>query len=196
MRRQQAFIASALLCLVALTAWWSWELDESALPAIVRPGEPDYTLTAFVRTRTDTDGGLSERLDSPLLVHFTDGGGTELVRPWLRFYTAGEPDWQVVAERAWVDESRDVILLHGEVEGWREGADGSRETEFLTRDLRALRSARYAETDASGILRKGPTSSFGVGLRIDLARDRLTLLSNVRSLHRPQAAEAPPATPP
>lgn len=196
MPRQQILIVVALFSLVVLTGWWSSQLNEAERPAILRPGEPDYTLTSFVRTRTDSDGSLSERLDSALLVHYTDGGGSELVRPRLRFYTAGEPDWQLVAERAWVDETRDVILLRGEVEGWRDGADGSRETEFLTRDLRALRSARYAETDASGILRKGPSSSFGVGLRIDLARDHLTLLSHVRTHHQPQAAQSPAAATP
>ncbi len=196
MRRQQAYIAVALLGLVVLSTWWSSELDESERQAIVRPGEPDYTITSFERTRTGPDGELAERLDSSLLVHYSDGGGADLIRPRLRFYTAGQPDWQIVAERAWVDAAQDVILLYGEVEGWREGPDGAREMEFITRDLRALLSARYAETDASGVLRKGATSSFGVGLEIDLANDRLRLLSNVRSLHRPRASTPAPTVSP
>jgi lipopolysaccharide export system protein LptC len=196
LREQQTLIAAALVGLVAFTAWWSLEIYEAERQAVVRPGEPDYLLTAFERTSTTPDGNPSERLDSPLLVHYSDGGGAELVRPRMRFYTAGIPDWQVVSERAWVDESQDVILLYGEVEGWREGPDGARETEFITRDLRALRGRRYAETDASGVLRKGPTTSFGVGLELDLARNHLTLLSHVRSIHRPPPAAPAPATTP
>jgi lipopolysaccharide export system protein LptC len=189
-RRQQFLVVIVLLVLVGLSSWWSWRLDEASRHAVARPGEPDYIVTSFVRTRTDPEGQPSERLASPLLIHYTDGGGAELVRPEVRLYTAGGLPWEVLAERAWVDEAQDVVLLYGEVEGWRNNPEGIRESEFQTRDLRILRQARYAETDASGVLRKGSASTFGVGLEIDLASNRLTLLGAVRTRYEPEGPSA------
>lgn len=184
MTRPRLLLATLLL-LAVLTGWWSLQLDESRNRRRPARGEPDYTIEAFVRLRMGADGLPAEMLRAPLLVHYADGGGAELVRPEMRLYTSAGLPWELKSERAWVDEAQEVVLLYGEVEGWRLDASGARQSELHTRDLRILRSTSYAETDAAARLRSGQTESRGVGLRADLARDRLELLADVRTLHHP-----------
>ena len=185
MERQRLLLV-LLAGLVLLTSWWSYELDEGEVRPRT-PGAVDYRIESFERLSLDAQGQPSERLRAPLLVHYGDGGGAELLQPEITLYSTDGFPWELQSERAWVDDQQDVILMYGAVLGWRLDATGARRVELTTRDLRILRSAQYAESAEPTWLRDGLTESEGIGMRADLARDRVELLAKVRTRHQTQA---------
>ena len=74
-------------------------------------------------------------------------------------------------------------MLHGEVEIWREGDEGQRTLEILTRELRVLPQEKYAETDEAATINSPTSVTTSIGLRANFAHDRLELLERVRSRH-------------
>lgn len=180
----RTWLPVVLLAFVALTGWLMFRLDEDERP--VRrsgPREADYYMERFTRTSMDAAGRIKDRLRAELMVHYAYDGSTELVSPKLDIYNeSGEP-WQVTAERGWVAEDNEVILLYGEVEVWRNDSAGRREMELITRDLKLLRTDRYAESDHATTVRDRHTVSRGIGMRADFHISRIDLLKDVRTRH-------------
>ena len=77
----------------------------------------------------------------------------------------------------------DVMLLLGEVHIWRDGADGVREIDLRTTDLRVLPESEYGETDKPVVIRTPGSESRGIGMRAYLNQRRIELLSEVRTIY-------------
>lgn len=166
------------------SGWLLGRLDEpEPAPRRVVRHEPDYYLERFTELALGADGTPARRLQAARMVHYPDDDSSELAHPRLELYNAESEPWQVVAERGWVGESGEIVLLYGAVEIWRNDPHGGREIEVLTRDLRVLPEEQYAESDSPTTIRNRTTSTRGVGMRADLAAGRLELLSTVRSRH-------------
>lgn len=148
---------------------------------------PDAWMERFESMTTDTAGTQRERLRAERMVHFADDGSSELAHPELEFYNEDPRPWRVRSETGWVSGDGTVVILSGPVTIWREAADGRREFELLTRDLRVLPEARYAETDAPVTIRHAGTETQAVGMRADLGVDKLELMKDVRSRYENQA---------
>lgn len=176
-----------VLALLALAAGTTWLLDELDVgpqgPQLRQSHEPDYYLERFTELAMDAEGAPLRRLSAEFMVHYPDDDSSELVSPRLELYNAGSAPWHVIAERGWVGADGEVVLLYGAVEIWRDAADGHREIEVHTRDLRVLPDERYAESDNPTTIRNRTTVTHAVGMRADFQARRLELLSRVRSRH-------------
>ncbi len=176
--------AFLFVALGALTFWVWQQLDEDGgdmLPASVH--EPDYYIEDMVRNTLDETGTLKNVLYADLVTHYPDDDSTELSRPHMEIYNANSQPWYVVAETGWISSGSEVVLLHGEVEIWRQDEAGRREFEVLTSELRVLPQEQYAETDDPATITSKTTVTKTIGMRANLAHDRLELLQQVRSRH-------------
>ncbi len=177
-------IVLALVGAVAGSAWLLGQIDEGEGPRVARQShDPDYYLEDFTQAAMGHDGAPLRRLAAASLVHYPDDDSSELVRPRLELYNEGPRPWHVVAERGWVSAGNEVLLLYGEVEIWRDDADGGRELELRTRDLRILPEEQYAESDHPTVIRTRNTVINATGLRADFGKRRLELVTRVRSRH-------------
>lgn len=177
--------AILLLLLAAVGSGWLLQrLQEAERRGARQQGhDPDYFMEHFTQTTMNEQGQMHHRLNAELMLHFPDDDSTELVRPKLEVYNEAPAPWHVTAEKGWVSANKDVVLLTGEVQIWREGEDGQREVEVITRDLRVLPHERYAETDQAATIRAPGTVYHAVGMRANFNEDRLELLNRVRGRH-------------
>lgn len=172
------------VALGAVTFWIWQQLDEdepwSGPP---RAHEPDYYIEDMVRNTLDASGALQSVLYAELVTHYPDDDSTELLRPRIEIYNNNADPWYVVAESGWVSSGNEIVLLHGEVEIWREDDNGVREIEVITSELRVLPKEQYAETDNPATITSATTVTNTIGMRANFAHDRLELLNNVRTRH-------------
>jgi lipopolysaccharide export system protein LptC len=172
------------IVLGALTFWVWQQLDEDddgVSPPSVH--EPDYYIEDMVRNTLDETGALKNVLYADLVTHYPDDDSTELSRPRMEIYNGNSEPWYVVAENGWVGSGSEVVLLHGEVEIWRQDEAGRREFEVITSELRVLPKEQYAETDDPATITSETTVTKTIGMRANFAHDRLELLQQVRSRH-------------
>lgn len=175
---------AALVLLVALTGWIWNRLDESQREASARARHiPDYFVENFTTTTMGESGKPTRRLSAKYLAHFLDTQTKELKSPYMLFFSETEPPWHIKSDTGWVSAANDVILLGGDVHIWRDDADGRREVDIVTKDLKILPDSDYAETEKLAVIRTRGSESRGVGLRAFLEERRIKLLSQVRTIY-------------
>jgi len=181
----------AILLLLLLTAGTGWFLQrlsrEDDAGRALKAHEPDYYMENFTQSTMNEQGSLQHRLTAELMLHYADDDTTELVHPMLDVYNEAPTPWHVKAEKGWVSANSEVVLLTGEVHIWRDGKNGERELDVLTRDLRVLPRERYAETDKAARIHSPGVLYNAVGMRAIFKEDRLELLSRVRGRHETQS---------
>lgn len=178
------FSALFFVALGAVTFWLWQQLDEGQAPvAKLKEHEPDYYIEQMVRRSMDETGGVRNVLYAELVLHYPDDDSTELTKPRLEIYNGRATPWYVIAETGWISAGNEVVLLHGEVEIWREGDEGQRTLEILTRELTVLPEEKYAETDEPATINSPTSVTTSIGMRANFAHDRLELLERVRSHH-------------
>ncbi|MCB1748359.1 MAG: LPS export ABC transporter periplasmic protein LptC [Gammaproteobacteria bacterium] len=174
--------ALAILLCAVLSFWLLRNLEEADVVAERRVRhEPDYYVDHMVRRTTGVNGELRNVLRASHVEHFPDDDTTELASPHLEIYNGAAEPWHVIAERGWISAGNDVVLLHGEVEIWRYGADGERAYQVLTTELRVLPKEQYAETDNPTIIVSPAAVAHAIGMRANFAHDRVELINRVRS---------------
>jgi lipopolysaccharide export system protein LptC len=144
---------------------------------------PDYSFEEMNRRTGSKLGGLKNVLDADLVEHFPKDDSMELVRPYLKIYNDSDEPWHIKSETGWVSSGNEVILLHGEVEIWKNGKNRERILQALTTELRILPNQEYAETDNTAII-IGPSSvTHALGFRANFSLNHLELIERVRTKH-------------
>ncbi|MDA0821876.1 MAG: LPS export ABC transporter periplasmic protein LptC [Proteobacteria bacterium] len=180
-----SWVSSLVFAFFGVLTYWIWQqIDEDESRTVhTRIHEPDYHIEDMVRNTLDETGALKNVLYSDLVTHYPDDDTTELANPRLEIYNGNSEPWYVIAESGWISSGNEVVLLHGEVEIWRQDAEGRREFEVLTSELRVLPQEQYAETaDPATIINKTTTTDT-IGMRANFAHDRLELLKQVKTRH-------------
>ena len=164
------------------------EVDERNAPK-TRQHDPDYFFDNMTRRTFGNSGELRSVLRSPRVLHYADDDSTELASPRLEIYNGAPEPWHVVAERGWVSTGNEVVVLHGEVEIWRQDESGQRVYQVLTSEMRVLPKEQYAETANATTIIGPATVTHAIGMRANFAHDRLQLLKHVKSRHdvKPQS---------
>ncbi len=134
------------------------------------------------------DGSPKNKLTAEYMAHYPDDDTMELINPRLLLYRIGKQPVLVSADKGWVTQDNEVILLTGEVRLREDNADGGRRFEIITSDVRILVSQEYAETDKPAELIGDRTNITATGVRAYLKENRLELLKNVHTTIRPDSA--------
>ncbi len=128
----------------------------------------------------DVNGVLTHSLQAVSQTRFKDDS-IEWSRPALRWFAAGESDWQVEAEHGFLAPSGDSLRLRGDVVVQQGGASDT---------LRLTTSALEIDLDASILSGNEPVRMVAGGLRQDAAglvlnlpQDSLLMLGGVRGNH-------------
>ena len=175
---------AALLALVVASYWLVAELgkDDDGNNGDDRH-VADLYVTNFSTVTMGEDGSPARELQAVQLAHFPDTGTKELEAPYIVLHHPDRPPLHARSERGWVSANDDVMLLLGAVHIWREDADGVRELDVKTTDLRVLPETQYGETDKLVVIRTPNSESRGVGMRAYLSQQRIELLSRVRTVY-------------
>lgn len=181
------WLPALMLAVLALGSAWLVQrlaVDETAEDAELRH-DPDFFMNDFVRVSMGPDGLPAEELRAKRLEHYPDTKTHELEEPYVLAHDDDGTPTEVRSERGWVSADQNVILLQGRVYLWEDDLDGSRRLEILTRDLKIINDAEYAETSETALIRTPSGESRSVGLKAWLEDSRLVLVSQVQTTYEP-----------
>lgn len=180
---------AALAVMMALAIGSFWTISRLDLALFSADGNvrhtPDLYIENFVTTKMDVNGAVERRVEAEYMAHFPDTDTHEFQNPYMIMYREQAPPWHVRSERGWLSPSGDVMLLLGKVNIWRNDANGVKELDVRTEDLRVLPEREYGETDKPVLITTATTQTRGVGMKAHLAESRLELLSKVHTRHEP-----------
>lgn len=178
--------AAVLVCMAVVSSLWLAQLGEREERVARFEGHaPEMTMEEFDVTAMGEDGSPLRRLSAAYMAHYIDTQTKELTLPHLVIYEHDAQPWHVASKRGWVSADNDVLMLLGEVDIWRNYADGRREIHIETEDLRVLPNEEYAETELPVSISTLESLTRGTGMRAYLGESRVQLLSSVKTTINP-----------
>jgi lipopolysaccharide export system protein LptC len=179
-----------LLVLVAGSFWLLNRLsDDPSKQDGTAVREPDYTMSHFTSLKMDAEGRPQNRLTADYLEHFEDEDMTELHNPRFEIFREAREPFHVRADRGWVMDNNEVILLRGGVNFWEESADGERVLNVTTSEAYIYPERDIAETDKLATISARRTHTDSIGMRAWLDEDRIELFEQVRTHIEPRNQE-------
>lgn len=176
----------ALLLAAAVSGWWMYGVDEPAGDAQAEAADDyDYFLSFFELVEMDDAGLLKHTLNAENLYHYPERELSTLKRPRLVFYDDSRKAWEITAEQGMIHEIDRSVQLSGEVHiqyaSLREGHD----FEIHTDELYVWPDQRRAETGEPVRIEQQQGVTWSTGMRAELDRRVLNLLSDVRGRYEP-----------
>jgi lipopolysaccharide export system protein LptC len=173
-------IAIILSLLAIGSTWLLNRLTENGSTEVsVLRHDPDNYMHDLTTLTMNQDGSPKNKLYADYMAHYPDDNTTELINPKLEIFRKEKQPTTITAEKGWVTEDNEVILLSGETRLIRLNAKGIRELEIITSDVRVLMEQEYAETDKPAIIYGKKTTIKSTGMNAYLGENRLELLNNV-----------------
>jgi lipopolysaccharide export system protein LptC len=174
-----ALLVALLVAVSALSFWFRISSRHATPPLAAAARLPDYYLEGMERRELDGTGRVRSVLRTERLEHFSDDDSATLVRPSLEIYNDDGWSWLVQAESGWSNGAGTEVMLHGQVDIRQRDAAGSVRLHVATSELHVLPQAQFAETDRAATIREPRSVATGVGLRANLAENRVELLTQV-----------------
>ena len=170
-----------VLSLLAIGSTWLLNRLSETVPAeiAILRHDPDNYMHELTTLTMNQDGSPKNKLYADYMAHYPDDNTIELINPRLEIFRPGKQPTTITAEKGWVTEDNEVILLSGETRLIQLDADGIRELEIITSDVRVLMDKEYAETDMPATIFGKKTTIKSTGMNAYLGENRLELLNNV-----------------
>lgn len=173
-------IATVLALLAIGSTWLLNRLSETGSTDIsVLRHDPDNYMVDLTTLTMNQDGSPKNKLYADYMAHYPDDNTTELINPKLEIFRIDKPPTIITAEKGWVTEDNEVILLSGNTRLLQLDNEGNRELEIITNDVRVLMDQEYAETDKPATIIGKKTTIKSTGMNAYLGENRLELLNNV-----------------
>ena len=170
-----------VLSLLAIGSTWLLNRLSETVPAeiAILRHDPDNYMHELTTLTMNQDGSPKNKLYADYMAHYPDDNTIELINPRLEIFRPGKQPTTITAEKGWVTEDNEVILLSGETRLIQLDADGIRELEIITSDVRVSMDKEYAETDKPATIFGKKTTIKSTGMNAYLGENRLELLNNV-----------------
>lgn len=177
--------------LIAVVAVWDYSPED-----LLRTDEPPedrfpqaYMIDSDTR-RYNTEGDLHYRIQSTRADYFqylperSSPRDYSLIQsPNVTVHGEGEHPWRLTSRLGHSNASGDKLRFTGDVRAWQAQAEGR--TEITTPELLVEPNRQYAETSKAVKMRSPQGHHQAVGMRADLSKDHIELLSEVRGTYEP-----------
>jgi lipopolysaccharide export system protein LptC len=172
-----------LFLAAGLTTWLLRYLGgEREGPDIGVYHDPDYYMEDFSTLTMEEDGRPKSRLRAVYMAHYPDHDTTELLQPTMEIYRIGRLPLYISAERGWVTNDNNVVVLRGAVRMWEDDAAGKRVLQVDTSTARVLLDSEYAETDQPAVIVSKQSTISGTGMRAYFKDSRLEVLKHEHTI--------------
>lgn len=144
----------------------------------------DYFSKGYLRKDLNEQGQLKSELAAENILHYSDDDTTHIDKPRLTLYNTDPaiPPWVVKSEKGILSADGENLLLQGKVFIDRAKAEGVKQMNIKTTNLRVKPKISYAETDERAELLSPPHRVEGKGMQITFKKPiNIKLLSNVKS---------------
>lgn len=189
--RSAIFFPLVLAILLALVTFWINLTVEEQGPKIDGSNrhDPDYTMSNFVTTQTDTTGKLRYVLAAAEMLHYPDDDSTVLQRPRYTQFTINKPYTQIEALRGYVSSNGEEIELVDNVKVVRQAFEGKGEMQVLTEKLVILPNKELATTNSAVLIKQAPKTVIRAkGMVFDKKNQTLKLFNRVKAHYERPAA--------
>jgi lipopolysaccharide export system protein LptC len=187
--RMTAIIAIALLALLAAaTYWYSQTSRLNALPNAVSRDGPDAIVDGASMTQFDPKGRATNKLIAERILHFPSDDRVEAIRPRMITLREDQPQVDVKAEHARIEESGARALLTGDVTLLRApGKAGEPPMRLVTEKMTVFPDSEQFATDAPVLLERGGSTIRSVGMDYDNIKRTVKFRSRVQGTIEPSA---------
>lgn len=170
-----------ILGLFAIGSTWLLNrlTDSGSTEISVLRHDPDTYMHDLITLTMNQDGTPKNKLYADYMAHYPDDNTTELINPKLEIFRLDKPPTTITAEKGWVTEDNEVILLSGNTRLLQLDIEGNRELEIITSDVRVLMDDEYAETDKSATIFGKKTTITSTGMNAYFSENKLELLNDV-----------------
>lgn len=148
--------------------------------------DPDYYMENFTTWSMGEDGVPKNILNADYMAHYPDSDTTELTNPRLEVFRDHKQPVNIIADKGWVTDGNEVILLSGKVRLWEEDAEGNIRMEITSTDVKILPELEYAETEKPATLTRGRITVNTTGMRAWMKESRIEFLNNVHTIISPE----------
>lgn len=189
--RSAIFFPLVLAILLAVVTFWINLTVEEQGPKIDGSNrhDPDYTMSNFVTTQTDTTGKLRYVLAAAEMLHYPDDDSTVLQRPRYTQFTINKPYTQIEALRGYVSSNGEEIELVDNVKVVRQAFEGKGEMQVLTEKLVIFPNQELAKTDSAVLIKQAPKTVIRAkGMVFDKKNQTLKLFNRVKAHYERPAA--------
>lgn len=171
-----------LFLAAGLTTWLLRYLSaEREGPGAGAYHDPDYYMEDFSTLTMEEDGRPKTRLRAVYMAHYPDNDTIELLRPTMEVYRVGRLPLFISAERGWVTDDNNVVVLRGNVRLWEDDAVGKRVLQVDTTEVKVLLDSEYAETDKPAVIVSKQSTISGTGMRAYFKESRLEVIKHERT---------------
>jgi len=193
------------LLLLAVAIFYSQHFWPRALPLLpvlnapVVSAEPDYSITEFHAMDLDESGRLRYELTATQLLHYPQPERADLLMPNMIFYRNNNQNndavpaqpWQLTADTGQITGNGQRLDLSGGVQVAHLTAanlieNGADRMTMETEQLSVFGTEEIASSDAPVLLSSNRAQLRGTGMKIDMKKGRMHLLSQVRGNYAPQ----------
>ena len=115
-----------------------FDLKTESTDVSVPRHDPDNYMVDLTTLTMNQDGSPKNKLYADYMAHYPDDNTTELINPKLEIFRIDKPPTIITAEKGWVTEDNEVILLSGNTRLLQLDTEGNRELEIITNDVRVL----------------------------------------------------------
>jgi LPS export ABC transporter protein LptC len=167
-----------LLVLAAIGSGWLMNrANQGGLTAETEASlDPDYYMEDFTTITMGDDGLPLNKLYAVYMEHNPVDDTLELYEPKLEIFRDSDDPLFITAEKGWVTNDNEVILLRGKVRLWEEDGEGDVALNVDTTEVKVLLLEEYAETDQNATIVAKGTTVTGRGFRAHFAESRLEIL--------------------
>jgi len=175
------------LLLIFLISMWAVNYapdQEIAIRPITMDHNAEYFALGYSKIQMNEFGLTDNKLTADFAANYNGDIGTDLTSPEMIVYKKDAPPWVIRSKAGHISADGKKIFMNGQVFIDRAAAEGVREVNIKTTNLRVLPDQNYAETDDWAELVSGLDRISGVGMEL-FYQDPLyiKLLANIKGLH-------------
>lgn len=184
MRNSTIVFPIFVLALLALLTFW---VDFSVHAPTGRSDankrhDPDYYITNFENTVTDSQGALRYKLMAEKMNHYPDDDSTDLIKPDFTQYKLGKKNMHIISDTGEVSKNGDDIKLYNHVMVTRMPYGDKGEMTLETDYLNILTKEDLILTQRPVVIKEAPkTVVYATGMVYNKKTGQLTLLNKVRA---------------
>ena len=133
-------LLAVFLAGAAAASWWLSQFVSGEKPtmAITQSNGPDYVMSNARVTVMNAEGKPRHTLTAELMQHYSKTNTVRLTKPYLVQYDAVPAPIHTWADTAWLDKSKKVIIMTGNVRIVREKSPTYRGAEITATKARIL----------------------------------------------------------
>ncbi|MBQ0798426.1 MAG: LPS export ABC transporter periplasmic protein LptC [Porticoccaceae bacterium] len=182
-------LALAAVALLAFLTFWESPpklfIRDARILIPESPKADSYMRATFTRKFDDT-GILSYTLDSSSGEYFKTGDRLELQQPQLQALNDAEniQPWHLNANSGVIFNTKNRVVMSGKVHAWQQVPAGK--NQLRTPRLVFFPDTNTAETQSRVALTSPTGTTTAKGLKANLQQQTYELLSQVKSVHKPQ----------